>query len=289
MKCSVECTVCAINNFKKILDEFVPEEKDRIHEMKTMLRYLSEFDFEESPPEILRYLCDSTPRLAGGQDYYAIQRSKDNKNMLQKYDDYHKKIRSHPDPFRAAVLLAICGNIIDYTPNHGLDMDTIVENAINSELTIDQVDEMLRALREAKNVLYLLDNAGEIVVDKLFISLLLEKGILAPGQITVAVRGMPTLNDATMEDAREVGLTKLVQVIDNGDNVPGTELAHCSKTFMEHYDRADLIISKGMGNFESLDHIKDKKIFFLLTSKCNNVTRALGVPLQSFVCKASYV
>ncbi|MFZ5975151.1 MAG: damage-control phosphatase ARMT1 family protein [Bacillota bacterium] len=289
MKCAAECAVCAVNGLNRILNRFVPDEKDRIHEMQAMLKYLYEFDYAQSPPQILRYLCNITPRLTGGRDGYAEQRSIDNQNMLKKYDDFFEKVRQHPDPLRAAVLLAICGNIIDYTPSHGLDMDTVVQNAMNSDLTIDHVDEMLRVLSQAENVLYLLDNAGEIVADKLLLELLIEKGILKPNQVTAVVRGLPTLNDATMEDAREVGLTGLVNVIGNGDNVPGTELDHCSQNFIEHYEKADVVIAKGMGNFESLHHIKDKKIFFLLTSKCNNVTRALGVPLQSFVCKASYL
>jgi len=235
----------------------------------------------------LRYLCENTPRLTGGADSFAEQKSRDNRNMFDKYDDFYAEIKAHPNPLHAAVRLAICGNIIDYTPGHGMDMEAIVQNAINCELLVDYVDEMLHALKEAKRVLYLLDNAGEIVADKLLISLLIEEGILQPEEITVAVRGEPTLNDATMADAEEVGLTDLVKVIDNGDCVPGTELSHCSQTFLDYFEKADVIIAKGMGNFESLHSVQGKTIFYLLISKCDNVTRALGVPLQSFVCMPS--
>jgi hypothetical protein len=271
------------------MDRFVPEDQDRIKEVRAILRHMYEFDFEKTPASLWRYLYENTPRLTGGVDYYAEQKSIDNRNMLAKYDDFYAEVKAHPKPFHAAVRLAICGNIIDYTPAHGMDMDAVVKNAINSELAIDHVDEMLRALKEANHVLYLTDNAGEIVVDKLLIALFIEEGILKPEQITVAVRKSPTLNDATMEDAVEVGLTDLVKVIDNGDGVPGTELDHCSPAFREHYENADIIISKGMGNFESLHSAKGKAIFFLLVNKCSNVARVLGLPLQSFVCMANYL
>ena len=287
MKCSAECVVCAIKGLNKIMDKYVPEEADRISEMQTMLRQLSEFDFEQAPAEIWRYLCENTPRLTGGADFFAEQKTIDNRNMLEKYDDFYAEVKAHPYPLHAAVRLAICGNIIDYTPGHGMDMEAVVQNALNCDLTVDHVDEMLRALKKVKHVLYLLDNAGEIVADKLLISMLIEEGVLRPEQITVAARGEPTLNDATMADAEEVGLTDLVKVIGNGDLVPGTELSHCSQVFLDHFEQADVVIAKGMGNFESLHSVQDKPIFFLLISKCNNVTRALGVPLQSFVCRAS--
>jgi len=289
MKCSSECVACIINNLNRVMERFVPEEKDRIKEVQAMLRHLSEFDFEKTPAAMWRYLCENTPRLSGGVDYCAEQKSIDNRNMLAKYDDFYAEVKAHPKPLHAAVRLAICGNIIDYTPAHGMDMDDVVKNAINSELAIDHVDEMLRALREAKHVLYLTDNAGEIVVDKLLIALFIEEGVLKPEQITVAVRKGPTLNDAAMEDAVEVGLTDLVKVIDNGDIVPGTELDHCSPAFREHYENADVVVSKGMGNFESLHSAKGKAIFFLLVNKCSNVARVLGLPLQSFVCMANYL
>ena len=289
MKCASECTICAINNLNRILDRFVAGDEAKTREMKNMLRHLSDFDFDQPPVEMLRYFCDHTPRLTGGEDFYAEQKSRDNRNMLNQYDVFYSRIKAHPDPFRAAVLLSIAGNIIDYGYDHGRDMDDVIQGALNHQMVVDHVDEMMRALKVADNILYVLDNAGEIVADKLMISFLIENGILDADRVTAVVRGMPTLNDATMADAREVGLTGLVNVIDNGDNIPGTTLSRCSETFLEHYNRADVIISKGMGNFESFHYLQDKVFFFLLMSKCANVARTLGVPLHSYICKASYL
>ncbi len=288
MKCSTECVACIVNALNLVMDRFVPEEKDRIREMQAMLRHLCGFDFEKTPAAMWRYLCENTPGSAAARTI-TPNRNRRTTGTCSQNTTISTPRSKRTKPLHAAVRLAICGNIIDYTPNHGMDMDAVVKNAINSELAIDHVDEMLRALKEAKHVLYLTDNAGEIVTDKLLIALFIEEGILKPEQITVAVRKGPTLNDATMEDAVEVGLTDLVKVIDNGDVVPGTELDHCSPAFREHYENADIIISKGMGNFESLHSAKGKAIFFLLVNKCSNVARVLNLPLQSFVCMANYL
>jgi uncharacterized protein with ATP-grasp and redox domains len=289
MQCATECAACAMNNLNKVLCSFVPDQQDRIRETRAMLRFLADFDYTQPPPEILRWLSDNLPRITGLNDCFFERRSQDNANLLTKYDDFKAMVNAHPDPFRAAVLFAITGNIIDYTPSHGLDMDAIVQGALNTKLTVDHTARLYKDLPEAKRILYLLDNAGEVVADKLFIEFLLERGIVTADKLTVVVRGRPTFNDALYSDAEQVGLTGLAEVIDNGDNAPGITMSRCSGRFREYYERADLIISKGMGNYESLHDVRDKKIYFLLTSKCNNVTQTLGLPLHSFVCQATHL
>ena len=146
------------------------------------------------------------------------------------------------------------------------------------ELETKTVDELHKQIREAKDILYLGDNAGEIVFDRLFIEQL-------PYQkLTYVVRGEPIINDVTIEDAREVDMCDLVEVIDNGSDAPGTILDNCSHEFQKRFAYSDLIIAKGQGNYETLSDV-DQRIFFLLQVKCPVIARDIGCEVGSFVVK----
>ena len=141
-------------------------------------------------------------------------------------------------------------------------------------------DEFRDALDEASDVLYLADNAGEIVADQVLIR------ELGPARVTVAVRGGPVLNDATMHDARQTGLTSIVPVIDNGSDAPGTLLPDCSPAFRARFASADLVIAKGQGNFESLCDA-DRTVFALFKVKCGVVAEHTGLPVGTHVLAAT--
>jgi uncharacterized protein with ATP-grasp and redox domains len=129
----------------------------------------------------------------------------------------------------------------------------------------------------AKNILYLGDNAGEIVMDKLFLETIKHQNVY------YAVRGMPVINDVTIEDAKYVGIDKFAKIISNGYDSPSTILDKCSEEFINIYNKADLIISKGQGNLEGLINVKNEKIFFLLMVKCGVIGDELGVKKGDFV------
>ena len=168
--------------------------------------------------------------------------------------------------------MAIAGNIIDFGVKSSLselEVKKTINDSLSGYLDPEQVRDFKKAVMEAEEILYLADNAGEIVFDHLLIEQLpIEK-------ITVVVKGSPVINDATMEDANVIGLGRIVEVIDNGSDGPGTILHTCSKIFLERFEKADLIISKGQGNYETLSGI-DKDIFFLLKVKCPVISEDIG-------------
>ena len=184
------------------------------------------------------------------------------------------------DPLETAVRLAIAGNIIDCGANGNLAEIAItegIEHALTDALK-GPLAELDMALNQADEILYLADNAGEIFFDRLLIELMpLEK-------VTVAVRGSPIINDATITDAEEAGLTDLVTVIDNGSDGPGTILEDCSEDFRARFDQADLIVAKGQGNYETLSDA-DKDIFFVLKAKCPVIAKHLGCDVGSLVLR----
>ncbi|MDF2674035.1 MAG: hypothetical protein K0R09_2303, partial [Clostridiales bacterium] len=227
--------------------------------------------------------------LLNNKDPYYSKKKLYNNKILEKYSYFENEIKCSANTLRKAVTLAIGGNIIDFSPKNNSIMDKSIENILNHELTTDNVDMLIEDLKKTSSILYLTDNAGEIVLDKLLIQTLIEYGIVERDRITVAVKGEPIINDATIEEAMEIGLTSIVRVIGNGDCTPGTALGLTSKEFKDVFNNAEVVISKGQGNFETLDYVQDKNIYFMLIAKCNIIASKFEVKIGSFICKNNKV
>ncbi|HEC50118.1 MAG TPA: DUF89 family protein, partial [Candidatus Desulfofervidus auxilii] len=179
------------------------------------------------------------------------------------YPMLEKKVKTANDPFTTAVRLSLAGNMIDFgaRPGEKIDIEKEINGALKAPLDKQALEKFKKAVTQAQNILFLGDNAGEVVFDKLLVQ------EIGPQKITYVVKKKPIINDATLEDAEIVNLTKIVKVIDNGTDFPGTVLSACSKTFINIYEKADLVIAKGQGNYETLNDVK-KPIVFLLKIKC---------------------
>ncbi|MBF0328565.1 MAG: DUF89 family protein [Nitrospirae bacterium] len=212
-----------------------------------------------------------------GKDPFKDNKSEYNQKALKLYPALKKMVHDSKDPLWTAARLAIAGNIIDFGIYSSIDIEGTVKRALETPLAVDNYAELRKTLNEADEVLYLLDNAGEIVFDRILIEQLKDNGI----KTKAVAKGMPVLNDATLYDAKEVGLTDVCEVIDNGSDCIGTILDMTPETFRDEFENARLVISKGQGNFETLyspgkSASKNKQIFFLLQSKCEVVSRELG-------------
>jgi hypothetical protein len=217
-------------------------------------------------------------QLTHNPDPYASIKQRLNLRAAEMYPPWHRRFRESFPPLEAAVRLAIVGNLLDVGAKTQLD-EANVETAFADALTAPlrgSVEELAEAIRAARSILYLADNAGEIVFDR---DLLAQ---LPLGNFTLAVRGHPVLNDATLADAELAGLAGYCKLIANGSDAPGTIVGDCSPEFREHFNAADLIIAKGQGNYETLAG-SNKHIFFLLKIKCDVLSRALDWPRGSLV------
>ncbi len=241
-------------------------------------QYIEQADTELSPPENAEGLYALFADILGNDDPFAQAKQEGNNLALSLQAEVEQRILAAQDPLRAAIRVAIAGNIIDYGALHEFDAVATIEQCFDREFILDDYFALLEALRSKKNkadkvrVLYLCDNCGEIVFDGLLIKELNKLGC----QVTAAVREAPIINDATLEDARTCGLDQLCTVISNGTSCPGTPLESCSAAFQEQFQAADVIISKGMGNFETLSEVS-APIFFLFTVKCSQVALHLTV------------
>lgn len=195
-------------------------------------------------------------------------------------EDLMAMVERSKDPLKKAVRLSIAGNIIDFGALSTLDKEiifTTIEHAMANEVK-GNMEGFIKEITAADRILWIADNAGEIVFDRL----VLEK--IDRDKVTFVVRGGVALNDATLEDAMEAGISELVTTIDSGAAIPGTVLDECSQTFLQAFDRADLIIAKGQGNYETLPH-DDDRIFFLFKAKCPVVAGSAGVNLNDMVIR----
>jgi len=185
------------------------------------------------------------------------------------YQEYYQKAENG---LAVAVKLAALGNVIDFAVPSVFDLEEEIKNFFKTPFAYYDEAIFERFLVPGKTALYLADNAGEIVFDKFLVRELKERGL----KVVLAVRGAPILNDATVEDAIKTGIAELVdEVIDSGSDIIGIDLDRAPEKFREHWKRAYFVISKGQANFETLDGIYDKDIFFILKAKCNPVAREL--------------
>ena len=247
-----------------------------VHEeiIRHVLRLAAELDLNRPPPWVSRLIHRRLRELTGVADPYQGVKSRYNRLALSMLGELRERVKSSPDPLMAAAEVAMAANVIDLGVKSSLNEVQAAE-VLRDAGSIDihgDVDEFKRRVKEAKNILYLADNAGEIAIDKLLIE------VLGPKRVTVVVRGNAVINDATMDDAREVGMCELVQVIDNGSDAPGTILDDCSAEFKEHFLEADLIISKGQGNYETLSG-EDANLVFLFKVKCSLIAHHANLPL----------
>jgi damage-control phosphatase, subfamily I len=246
---------------------------DHIHEMviRKVLGTVSAMDFKQSPPVMGQYIHRLIREVTGCKDPYQSLKEKYNQYALGLYPEMKEKIEKASDRLETAVRLSIAGNIIDFGADFKVD-SFVINRTIMSSLTdrlMGDIHSLKKDIFSAEKILYLGDNAGEIVFDRLLIEQ------LPFHKIIFAVRGMPILNDATMDDAEQTGLTRLVQVIHNGSDAPGTVLEECAREFRDVFDQADLVIAKGQGNFETLSGV-EKNIIFLLKAKCPVIAKHIG-------------
>jgi uncharacterized protein with ATP-grasp and redox domains len=280
MKTCLDCIPCFV---RQTLDAARKSSADEsVHEqiLRDVLRWMSEMDFSINPPAFAQRIHRRLHELTGVKDPYAAEKKLHNEMAKCALPALRRDLEISEDALLTAANFAIAGNIIDLGAKSGLkesDLAEAVEHAAQNELHGD-TEEFSSAVQRAEKILYLCDNAGEIVFD----ILLIEQ--LGPGRVTAAVRGGPIINDALMEDARAAGLDRIVPVIGNGSDAPGTLLDDCSEEFRTAFESADLIISKGQGNFETLSDC-GKNIFFLFKAKCPVVADSVNVPVGTHVMR----
>ena len=278
MKTYLDCIPCFI---RQTLDAVrVATTDPALHELalREILKAAGEVDFSLPPPLMGHRIHHLIRTLTNVPDPYKLLKDQYNTYVLGLYPALKELVEGSPGPIETAARLAIAGNIIDFGATIKVDqsiVDKTIESSLGDKL-FGSMAEFQAAVNSAGRILYIGDNAGEIVFDRLLIEQ------LPTERVTFVVRGGPVINDVTMADAMDTGMTELVKVIDNGSDVQGIILEECSEEFRQSFAKADLVIAKGQGNYETLSGV-EKPIFFLLKSKCSVVAGHIGCDLGSMV------
>lgn len=268
MKLNPFCLCCILNKQEKLIRSY-PDMEKKTEYMKKLMALIANTKETDCAPSLsvdIQKLYSSFWNCPA-EDYTEVKKDF-NRFMLDIEHTLEEKIRSSADPLEKALLYARIGNYIDFAALSNVNQETALTLLENNSDSLDQEEYsiFLKELNSAKRLVYITDNCGEIVLDKLAIKIL--KETYPDLDITVLVRGYPVINDATMEDAEEIGLTDLVKVINNGSNVAGTWIPGINQTARELLENADMIIAKGQGNFETMNDC-GLNVYYLFLCKCD--------------------
>ena len=284
MRTYLECIQCF---FGQALEAARLSGADPIIQREVLLEVaniLPEFSLKATPPELARIIYGIVRKATHQNDPYQKIKKQSNTLALMMYPELHSRVSASGDRLLKAVEMAISGNIIDYGVKNSLNIKEELKKILLIEKHVFgkgnnvfiHYHDFKRVVKKAKNILYLADNAGETVFDRILIEEIKERD--PHKKIIYAVKESPIINDALIEDACQCGIDKIATVVSSGSSAPGTILSLCSREFLKMYRAADMIISKGQGNFEALSEEK-KPIFFMLRAKCSVVARDIGCSL----------
>ena len=280
MQTQIECIPCFVRQASEAIALVVEEPARREPLLRKLLRAIAAAGWQGSPPAIGQQIHRIIRQELGCADPYRALKDRMNRAALDLLPGLRAAMPLQPDPREAAVRVAIAGNLLDAGAKTQIapgdlpwHMQTIWTRPLRGDTAA-----LFRAAAESGRILYLTDNAGEIVFDRVLLEM------LPPGKTTVGVRGAAVINDATPADAAAAGLSEIAPVINNGSDAPGTILEDCSEEFRAAFDRSDLVIAKGQGNYETLSEAA-KRIFFLFTVKCPVISAHVGEPAGSMVVK----
>jgi len=280
MKTHLDCFPCFFKQTIIAVRLGTRDESLQAEVIKGVLDEIRATDMSQPPAYSTTFLHRKIRQMLGRDPFKEIK-SEYNQIAMGLYPVLKQNVQKSSDPLWTAVRLSIAGNVIDFGIFTSVDIVGTIEKALNSTITVDEYKSFKESIEKNSEILYLLDNAGEIVFDRLLIEVLVAMG----KRVTAVVKGSPVLNDSTVEDAKETGLDDVCEIIDNGSDCVGTILELTSPEFNKKFSNSKFIISKGQGNFETLyaEKTSQNKTFFLFQSKCDVVSKEIGVSKGSML------
>ncbi len=282
MRTYLDCLPCLLSQALKAAREATDDKIVQRQVIDEVARMIPQLSLDLRPPEIAQQGYRLIYQIISNNDPFSKAKVEANQAALALYPRLKEVVADSEEPLLTACKLAIAGNVIDLGPNFlRIDIDSIMETALVSPLSINDYHEFRSSINNSRHILYLGDNAGEVVFDRVLIEELHQVKDL---EIYFVVRERPIINDATRDDAIAAGIDKVARIISSGSDAPATILSQCSSEMLEYYHSADVMIAKGQGNYESLDG-EAGNIFFMLRAKCPLVAKLLGVNVGDAILK----
>lgn len=266
MKAQPACIPCYYRQALSSAEFVTADKKLQIELLNELAKLVPTLDPDASPAHNSTIVLKVVNKFLGISDPYKEEKKRYNEVALGMLPRLREIVESSHSRLITSARLAVVGNVIDLGIKTEINIDETMEQVLSKGFTVDHTAKLEEFIKNQPKILYLVDNSGEIVFDRLFIEELIREG----AAVTVGVKSGPILNDCTMEDAVQTGLTEIVEVVETGSDWVGTDLATCSDEFLKIFRKSDVIISKGQGNFETLDGTGGR-IFFILKAKCDTV------------------
>jgi hypothetical protein len=270
-----ECIVCRMRQALDVCNFVGADEITKQSILKRVMEILIDGIESDSPDGVGFLIQTELKRLTNHNDPYKKVKAESIQKALELYPELVRLVENSSQKLKTAVELCIAGNVIDFGPSNKHDIELAVRQVMEAEKSYFDFREFAEELKNARMVLVLGDNAGETVFDRL----LMEQ---VDKQFYYAVKGEAVLNDAIFEDAVFSGIDQVAEIINNGSPMSGTVLPRCSSEFKDIFYSADMVISKGQANFETLAEEK-RRIFFLFKVKCMLLCRKHNLPLNEYV------
>ncbi len=281
MKPHLECVPCFLRQASEAIMMTTDDEVVREEALREVMSYLLYEEWRKAIPELGTNVHRIVKRVTGNEDPYKQLKDECNEMASNLYPKLELAVKNSNDPLLTAAKIAIAGNAIDFGPRIEIDVEKEVQKVLEGKLAINDIDQLKGSAQKSKDILYLADNAGETFFDRILIGELVRRDI----NVTYVVKGGPILNDATLRDAEMAGINSVAKVISTGTDCAGVLFSECSKHFLREFEKSSLVISKGQGNYESLNDVKNKEIFFLLKIKCPIIAEDIGAKKASTVLK----
>ncbi|MHC1600385.1 MAG: damage-control phosphatase ARMT1 family protein [Candidatus Methanospirareceae archaeon] len=277
MRTYLDCIPCFVGQALRAGRIATDDEKKLKRILDEVGMMLRDIPLDNTPPETGMLIYDKVREITGEFDPYKRIKTESTKEALALYPALKKKVEQSNDKLLTAIRIAIAGNVIDFGPNKNFDIKEEIDDVLKKDFAIFDYDKFKENLDRTAEILYLGDNAGEAVFDRILIEELKKP-------VTYVVRAVPVINDVTSEDALQAGIDKVATVVSSGTSAPGTILKTCNAEFKEVYNHSNFIISKGQGNYEGLSDER-RPIFFLLKVKCHVIAHDIGVNVGDIVLK----
>ncbi len=277
------CVECIINQSRRVADAIHADDELSARLTGTVQQMAPGFSFQQSPPEVAADVYETMAEIAAKSDLYDEVKAHSTEKAKQFLPLLREKIKASNAPLLTATKIAVAGNVIDLAAEVTFDLNEEIEKIFETAFAQDDFEQLCSSLEAAGTLLYIGDNVGEHLFDYLYIETL--KRLFPNLEISYMVRGCAIINDVTMKEAEEAGFDKLCHLVDSGVNTPGFVYDRANEESQRLFDEADLVITKGMGNYECLSPTHRENLCYLLKVKCNVVAASLGKEVGDIVCK----
>ncbi len=283
MNIDLACVECIINQSKRVADAIKADDKLTQEIVQAVEKMAPGFSFEQSPPEVAAAVYEKMAKIAGKSDLYDEVKKLSTIKAQSFIPHLQEQIKLSQTPLLTATKVAVAGNVIDLAAEFAFDLNEELDKIFHTDFAVNDFDRLEKQLGKASTLLYIGDNAGEHIFDKIYIQTI--ASVYPDLEIFYMTRGNAIINDVTYEEAKEAGFDEICHLINSGVNTPGFVYDRANVESQELYDSADMVLTKGMGNYECLSDSKRDNLFFLLKVKCNVVAQSIGKNVGDIICK----